>query len=178
MAEGYQPYIHPQSSQSQHVFHSNPEEMIIRFGEQLSNSNPGAALDPALQENHNSVRPRADAHFQGHELHSHNVPIHGFPHELAPHALAGDVHPVQYPSMYDGMENRMPDQIIEDNEVSETGHRKKKGTTSTIANDNELRRLLRQYDGYSLQQMAIEVQKHEGGGGKSEKVKQVFAMIW
>ena len=178
MAEGFQPYIHSHAGQSQHVFHPSPEEMIIRFGEQLSNSNSGTALDPALQENHNSVRPRADIHFQSHELHSHGVPIHGLPHELTPHGLADDVHPVQYPSMYDGMENQMPDQIIEDNEVSEAGHRKRRGTTSTIANDNELRRLLRQYDGYSLQEMATEVQKHEGAGGKSEKVKQVFAMIW
>jgi regulatory factor X len=177
VAEEFQPYIHPQAGQGQHVFHSNPEEMIIRFGEQLSNSNSGTALDPTLQ-NHSSVGPRADVHFQSHELHSHGVPIHGLSHELTPHCLPGDVHPIQYSSMYDGIENQMPDHVIEDNEVSETGHRKRRGTMSTIANDNELRRLLRQYDGYSLQQMAAEVQKHEGAGGKSEKVKQVFAMIW
>ncbi|KAI5281619.1 hypothetical protein KEM54_003116, partial [Ascosphaera aggregata] len=61
-----------------------------------------------------------------------------------------------------------------------TGRRnckKKKGTSASAANDVELRRLLREYDEYTLKQMAHEVQKHDGSGGKAEKVKQVFAML-
>lgn len=81
--------------------------------------------------------------------------------------------------MYDsGVENHLPDHIVEDQEVSEPGTKKKRGASSTVANDNELRKLLRQYEGWSLKQMAAEVMKNEGGGGKAEKVKQVFAMIW
>ena len=77
--------------------------------------------------------------------------------------------------MYDsGIENHM----LDDNDNSEAGTRKRKGSSATLANDNELRKLLRQYEAYSLKQMAAEVLKHEGAGGKSEKVKQVFAMIW
>lgn len=81
--------------------------------------------------------------------------------------------------MYDsGIENHLPDHVVEDQEASEPGGKKKRGSSSTLANDNELRKLLRQYEGYTLKQMAAEVMKHEGAGGKAEKVKQVFAMIW
>lgn len=84
----------------------------------------------------------------------------------------------QYQPMYDsGMEHHLADQTL-DEDASEQGGKKKRGSSSTLANDNELRKLLRQYEGYSLKQMASEVMKHEGAGGKAEKVKQVFAMIW
>ncbi|EER27233.1 Fungal specific transcription factor, putative [Coccidioides posadasii C735 delta SOWgp] len=176
--EGYEPYMRSQFGPSQSVYHGNPEEMLMRFGDQLANSNPGTLLDPALQENHNSVKPRMDVHYQGHDIHVHNVAAHGLPPELSQHGMTAEMHPTHYPNLFDGVENQIPDHIIEDHEGSEQGPRKKRGTSSSIANDNELRRLLRQYDGYTLRQMAAEVQKHEGAGGKSEKVKQVFAMIW
>lgn len=81
--------------------------------------------------------------------------------------------------MYDnGLENHVPEHVQEDNENSEAGTKKKRGSSSSLANDNELRKLLRQYEAYTLKQMAAEVLKHEGAGGKAEKVKQVFAMIW
>ncbi|PGH10134.1 hypothetical protein AJ80_07585 [Polytolypa hystricis UAMH7299] len=176
--EGYQPYMHPEAGQVQHLFHSNPEEMIIRFGDQLANSNSGTILDPALQENHNSVRPRADMDFQAHDFQNHGLSIHGMASDLPSHALVNELHHAQYASAYEGIENQAPEHMLADNDGSEAGPRKRRAATSTIANDNELRRLLRQYDGYSLHQMAAEVQKHEGAGGKSEKVKQVFAMIW
>ena len=57
--------------------------------------------------------------------------------------------------------------------------KRKKGTASTLANDQELRRLLQQHEGKTLRDVALEVQKTEGqNGGKAEKAKQVFAMIW
>lgn len=81
--------------------------------------------------------------------------------------------------MYDnGVEHHVPEHMQDDNETSEAGSKKKKGSSSSLANDNELRKLLRQYEGYTLKQMAAEVLKHEGAGGKAEKVKQVFAMVW
>ncbi|KAL2361280.1 hypothetical protein RJZ56_005818 [Blastomyces dermatitidis] len=179
VAEGYQPYIHPEAGPNQHIYHSNPEEMIIRFGDQLANSHSGIVIDPALQERPDNIAgPGTDIRFQGHEVHTHRMPMHGLPIELPPTGLPGDVHTGHYAQMYDGVENQIPDHLMGDNEGSEPGPRKRRGTTTTIANDNELRRLLRQYDGYSLRQMAAEVQKHDGTGGKSEKVKQVFAMIW
>ncbi|KAK5944663.1 hypothetical protein PMZ80_001863 [Knufia obscura] len=56
--------------------------------------------------------------------------------------------------------------------------KRRKGTASSLANDQELRRLLAQYGGRTLKEVANEVQKNEGSGGKSEKAKQVFAMLW
>ena len=61
---------------------------------------------------------------------------------------------------------------------NEGAGKKRKGTSSSLANDQELRRLLQQYQGKTLQNVASEVQKNEGSGGKSEKAKQVFAMLW
>lgn len=178
LPDGYESYMRSQFAPSQPAYHGNPEEMIMRFGDQLANSNAVTQLDPALQENHNSVKPRIDIHFQGHDIHPHNVAAHGLPLELTHHGIPGELHPAHYPNLFEGVENQLPDHLLDDNEGSEPGPRKKRGTSSSVANDNELRRLLRQYDGYSLHQMAAEVQKHEGAGGKSEKVKQVFAMVW
>ncbi|OAX78111.1 hypothetical protein ACJ72_07584 [Emergomyces africanus] len=177
-AEGYQPYIQPENGPNQQMYPSNPEEMIIRFGDQLAHSHSGMVIDPALQENPNVAGRRADMNVQGHELHTHSMPIHGLPIELPPNGISGDVHSGHYTPMYEGIENQIPDHMMGENDGSEAGPRKRRGTATAMANDNELRRLLRQYDGFSLHQMAAEVQKHDGTGGKSEKVKQVFAMIW
>lgn len=158
------------------VFGSNPEEIIMRFGQQLSHPPNGAPFDPTLQESSHSGVPRPDD-FPSHAMHGHNLSHPSLPPEL-PHGLPGA--PVsQYQSIYDhGLENHVPDHLQDDNENSETGSKKKKGSSSSLANDNELRKLLREYEGYNLKQMAAEVLKNEGAGGKGEKVKQVFAMIW
>jgi len=66
----------------------------------------------------------------------------------------------------------------DDSNTENGGVRRRKGTASSLANDQELRRLLAQYQGKSLKEIAVEVQKNEGAGGKSEKAKQVFAMLW
>jgi len=66
----------------------------------------------------------------------------------------------------------------EDSNNENGGSKRRKGTASSMANDQELRRLLQQYQGRSLKEVAFEVQKNEGSGGKSEKAKQVFAMLW
>jgi hypothetical protein len=64
-------------------------------------------------------------------------------------------------------------------EDSNNEQKRRKGTASTLANDAELRRLLNQHEGKSLKEVAQEVQKTEGhNGGKAEKAKQVFAMLW
>ncbi|KAK2787360.1 hypothetical protein FQN52_007264 [Onygenales sp. PD_12] len=180
VADGYQPYIHTESGPGQPMYHSNPEEMIIRFGDQLANSHSSMPIDPALEAAYtrNPVGYQANVPLQGHELPPHGLPMHGLQTDIPHNGLPTDVHAGHYPQMYEGVENQIPDHIMVDNDGSEAGPRKRRAATSTLANDNELRRLLRQYDGYSLHQMAAEVQKHDGAGGKSEKVKQVFAMIW
>jgi regulatory factor X len=166
-----------QSGPSHHVFNTNPEDMIMRFGQQLAHPTNGGSLDPSLHEAHNGVMPRAED-FPAHSMHNHGLSHTSLPPEMVPHGLPGMPVP-QYASMYDSpITEHIPDRVMDENDNSEAGMRKKRGSSSTVANDNELRKLLRQYDGYTLKQMATEVQKHEGAGGKSEKVKQVFAMIW
>jgi regulatory factor X, other len=151
--------------------------MIMQFGQQLAHSTNGTALDPSIQDAHSSILPRPGV-FQSHSFQSHGLDHTSMPPEIAAHGLPS-IPITQYTAIYESsIDPALPDRTLEDNENSETGARKKRGSSSTIANDNELRKLLRQYDGYTLKQMAAEVQKHDGAGGKSEKVKQVFAMIW
>ncbi|KAK2744968.1 hypothetical protein FQN57_004098 [Myotisia sp. PD_48] len=174
--ESFPPYPTRTHDASQAPYDSNPEEMILRYGEQFVHSQPARLSDPALQEHHNSVRPRSD--IPDHTLHNRNIVPH-HPHQVPqPHHISAELQAAHFPHIFDGPENNTPEPILDPSKGSDTGPRKRRGTTASIANDNELRRLLHQYDGYTLLQMAAEVRKHEGEGGKSEKVKQVFAMIW
>ena len=97
------------------------------------------------------------------------MPQYGMPHEAMHHAH------VQTRNL-EGAENQSP--APEDSENPEFGAKKKKGAATSLANDAELRRLLQQHQGRTLKEVATEVQRKEGGEGKSEKAKQVFAMLW
>ena len=55
--------------------------------------------------------------------------------------------------------------------------RKKKGSASSIANDQELRRLFAENNHRDLKEVASAVLANERGP-KSEKTKQIFAMNW
>ncbi|RAL05602.1 RFX family transcription factor [Aspergillus ibericus CBS 121593] len=177
LTDGFSQFMPTQATSGHNVFGANPEEIIMRFGQQLSHPVNGASLDPTLQEAHHPVMPRAEE-FPSHAMHGHHLSHHSLPAGIPSHGLPNVPMP-QFQPMYDsGIENHVPEHVLEDNEISEAGAKKKKGSSSSLANDNELRKLLRQYEGYSLKQMAAEVLKHEGAGGKAEKVKQVFAMIW
>lgn len=179
MVDGFPQFLPAQQTATgHHVFTSNPEEIIMRFGQQLSHPAAGASpLDPTLQDPHHPGIPRPED-FPNHAMHAHSLSHQSMTPDLTAHGLP-TVHVPQYQTMYDsGIENHVPERMLEENENSEAGSRKRKGSSATLANDNELRKLLRQYEGYTLKQMAAEVLKHEGAGGKAEKVKQVFAMIW
>lgn len=173
MGDGFSSFIssHPGPG-PQNSFTPSPEDMIMRYGQQLTHSSTSAPLDTTMHDAHGLPR--------GEDFH-HNVGVqpHSMP-EMVPHSLPPVTSVTQYASMYDGsgMDTQMSTHIVDEHEHSETGSRRKRGSSSTLANDNELRKLLRQYEGYSLKQMAQEVQKHEGSGGKAEKYKQVFAMLW
>ncbi|KAJ5736455.1 uncharacterized protein N7483_001580 [Penicillium malachiteum] len=174
--DAFPQFIPSQVASAQNMFGNNPEDMIMRFGPQFTHQGHGAPLDQSMREAH-SVMSRPDD-FQTHAMHGHTLSHHSLPPDMAPNGIPGVSVP-QYQPIYDsGIENHMPEQAIEDQEMPDQGGKKKRGSSSTLANDNELRKLLRQYEGYSLKQMAAEVMKHEGAGGKAEKVKQVFAMIW
>lgn len=58
------------------------------------------------------------------------------------------------------------------------GVKRRPKSGSSLANDEELKRLLAQHEYKTLKDVATEVQRNEGAGGKSEKAKQVFAMLW
>ncbi|PLB51837.1 DNA damage and replication checkpoint protein Rfx1 [Aspergillus steynii IBT 23096] len=177
LPDGFSQFLPAQPSASHNVFGGNPEDIIMRFGQQLSHPVNGSPLDPTIHEAHHPVMPRAED-FPSHAMHGHHLSHHSLSSGLASHGLSAMTMP-QYQPMYDsGIENHVPDHALEENDHSEAGTKKKKGSSSSLANDNELRKLLRQYEGYSLKEMAAEVLKHEGAGGKAEKVKQVFAMIW
>ncbi|KAL4942130.1 hypothetical protein BDV06DRAFT_169360 [Aspergillus oleicola] len=177
LTDGFPQFFPTQASAGSNVFGNNPEDIIMRFGQQLSHPVNGTSLDPTMQDAHQPVMPKADD-FPNHAIHGHHLSHHALHSGLPTHGMPGVTIP-QYQSMYDsGIENHLPDHILDDHDGSEAGLKKKKGSSSSLANDNELRKLLRQYEGYTLKQMAAEVLKHEGAGGKAEKVKQVFAMIW
>ncbi|KAL4883268.1 hypothetical protein BJY04DRAFT_29393 [Aspergillus karnatakaensis] len=177
LADGFAQFLPAQTPAGSNVFAGNPEDIIMRFGQQMTHQPNGVSLDSTLQDVHHSVMPRAED-FPSHAIHGHHISHHSLPPGITGHGMPGVPLP-QYQSMYDsGIENHLPEHILDDHETSEAGVKKKKGSSSSLANDNELRKLLRQYEGYTLKQMAAEVLKHEGAGGKAEKVKQVFAMIW
>ncbi|CAG8076614.1 unnamed protein product [Penicillium olsonii] len=171
--DGFPQFIPSQVAAGSHMF-NNPEDMLMRFGHQLSNHPGATGMDGAMQDTH-AVMPRAED-FHPHPMHGHTLSHHSMPPEM-PSGMPNV--PASYQQMYDsGVENQLPEHLVEEPEIPEVGGKKKRGASSTVANDNELRKLLRQYEGWNLKQMAAEVMKHEGGGGKAEKVKQVFAMIW
>ena len=103
----------------------------MRFGPNLSHSVNGAGLDPTLPDAHHSVMPRADD-FSQHALQAHQA----LPPDLGGHSLS-NMSMSQYQSMYDsGIENQVPDHLLDDNDGSETGGtKKKKGSSSSLAND-------------------------------------------
>ncbi|KAJ5263901.1 hypothetical protein N7478_011506 [Penicillium angulare] len=174
--DAFPQFMPSQVANAQNMFGGNPEDMIMRFNHQFAHQTHGASMDQGLRDAH-SVMARQDD-FPTHPMHNHTLSHHSIPQDMGSNGVPSVAVP-QYQTMYDsGIENHIPEQVMEEQEISEQGGKKKRGSSSTLANDNELRKLLRQYEGYTLKQMATEVMKHEGAGGKAEKVKQVFAMIW
>lgn len=170
MGDGFSPFMPSQQVPPHGVFNPSTEDMMMRFNHQMAHSNSQGSLDVSMHDAHGSIMARPEDYHGMPNPMSEMVSAHGIPSIPVSH----------YGHVYDasGIDSHVPDRTGDENDNSEAGTRKKRGSSSTIANDNELRKLLRQYEGYTLKQMATEVQKHEGAGGKSEKVKQVFAMIW
>ena len=137
-----------------------PEEMITRSELQLTNPNPTYAIDPSLQN---------------HLMHGRALSVdHSFSANLA----VTRPPMTQYDS-FNGQENQALDSVIDEaQEDPAAGEgKKKKGSASSIANDLELRRLFRENQGRSLKDVATQVLANERGP-KSEKTKQIFAMLW
>ena len=71
-----------------------------------------------------------------------------------------------------GPETRFEEQGVDEN-GGDGSSRRKKGSASSQANDNELRRLYRENQGRDLNELATQVLEK-----KSEKTKQIFGMLW
>ena len=145
------------------------EEMITRSEQQLTNPNQAYIIDPSLRRQMEPTSNLAHIHDRALSL-DHNINMKSV---LAAPALN------RYHS-FDGKENfgfepNNDEQAIDDNGIGDG--RKKKGSASSIANDIELRRLFSENMGRSLKDVASQVLAHERGP-RSEKTKQIFAMLW
>ena len=145
--------------QSQTVQYT-PEEMITRSEHQLINPNSQYAIDPSLQIHPAHVRAMSvDRSFSG--------------------PLATARPPITQYNSFNGQESQMIESVADeaqDDPAAGEG-KKKKGSASSIANDLELRRLFRENQGRLLKDVAAQVLANERGP-KSEKTKQIFAMLW
>lgn len=159
------------ASESLHSFHSQPaytqptsftpEEMITHSEQQLTNPDQGYAIDPLLRDQSSQGRALStDYGFSGNQ--SGTGP------------LINQFH------AFDGKENQVLESLNEkqSHHQDDVGEgKKKKSSASTIANDLELKRLFRENIGLSLKEVAAQVLLNERGP-KSEKTKQIFAMLW
>jgi regulatory factor X len=158
----------------QRIFQHGPEEMLLQYGQQIAQTQQ-YNIDPTLPEgHHNGMRPASQHGYPDHNIHQFTV-MQGYPQGMPQYGIPQEPINAQSRNL-EAMENQSP--APDDSENAETGAKKKKGAATSMANDAELRRLLQQYQGRSLKEVATEVQRKEGGEGKSEKAKQVFAMLW
>lgn len=155
----------------QQLYQASPEEMLARYGQEQFVQTQQYNLDPNLP----AQQPND---LQSHDMQQYAMHQPGFPQGMPQFSTSQDhmQHALTRTGTFDGTENQSP--APDDSETAENGQRRKKGSATSLANDAELRRLVHQYQGRTLKEVAAEVQQHEGGGGKSEKAKQVFAMLW
>ncbi|KAI9837518.1 MAG: hypothetical protein M1819_007169 [Sarea resinae] len=152
------------NQQPQAFQYTAEEGMILQSASQLTNPN-GFVLDPALHASmgHHAMPYGPDESF------SHHAMTH--PHMDSFQAFEGTQSPI-FPA-----HNGDDGQGVASGESNIPGKKQKKGSTSSIANDNELRRLHRENKGRSIKDVAVEVLANDRGP-KAEKTKQVFAMLW
>lgn len=135
--------------------------MITRSEQQLTNPNQGFMLDPSLQ-----------THIKHDTTFNAEHPFNATP------SLPGAQ--MSHYNSFEGSESHILENANEEHlrEYHGVGDgKKKKGSASSIANDIELRRLFRDNQGRSLKEVAAQVLANERGP-KSEKTKQIFAMLW
>lgn len=157
------------------MYGPNPEEMMMHYpphnmtAHLQQQQQQQHTIDPSAGIPQHEMRPMSQHAFQEMQ----HFPMQ-YPHGLPPYAVG----PQHMHHMRHHSEQFEGSPAPEDSNTENGGAKRRKGTASSVANDQELRRLLAQYQGKSLKEVAAEVQKNEGSGGKSEKAKQVFAMLW
>jgi regulatory factor X, other len=155
----------------QQLYQASPEEMLARYGQEQFVQTQQYNLDPSLPAQQQSE-------MQGHDMQQYAMHQQGYATAVPQYGTSQDhmQHALARTATFDGADNQSP--ARDDSETAENGQRRKKGSATSLANDAELRRLVQQYQGKKLKEVAAEVQQSEGGGGRSEKAKQVFAMLW
>jgi len=157
-----QPTQHPYSQQMQSVPYT-PEEMITHNQRQLSNPHEMYGIDPSLQHQANLRRSMSVGAGHGNNMAA-----------VAP--------PMGHRPSFDGTDQGQFRAFTDEPGPDDTGtehgkNRTKKGSATSAANDAELKRLFAEHRGRPLKEVAAEVIVHERGP-KSEKTKQIFAMLW
>jgi regulatory factor X len=151
------------------MYGQNPEEMLMHYQPHMAAGMRAQSIDLNGGMPPHDIRPMSQQAFQD---------MQPYPMQYAHGMPAYAVGPQHMHHMRHQSEQFEGSPAPDDSNTENGGPKRRKGTTSSAANDQELRRLLSQYKGRSLKEVAAEVQKNEGSGGKSEKAKQVFAMLW
>ncbi|KAL8655432.1 MAG: hypothetical protein Q9226_003055 [Calogaya cf. arnoldii] len=149
-------------------FHCTPEEMITRSEHQLTKSQAGYAFGPNPQSH-------VDYPENGH-LDGRGLSLGQGAHSNAPIQRP----PLNHYQSYEALEQSTYEQLNGEQAADDNGttdSRKKKGSASSIANDLELKKLFVENKGRPLEEVAAQVIANERGP-KSEKTKQIFAMLW
>ena len=161
------PLFRVQAQPQSAAFQGIPEELIAQNSEQLRN-----------RSNSISYHTNHSANLIDPALHHHNLAHqHGMQY-IAPGPLPHE----QYASRHQSIEpnyahyNRAgsfaPDAVELDENFGD-GSRRKKGSATSQANDNELRKLFHENQGRNLSDLARQVSER-----RSEKDKQIFGMFW
>lgn len=162
-------YVQPGMHATPPMYAHNPEDALLQYGPQLASSHHPHSVDT------NMGIPQQDMGAQSHPGFS-DMPQYqmAYPNSM-PYAQmpAQPMQHMRHPSEHFA-ESPAPD----DSNTENGGARRRRTAASSAANDQELRRLLAQYEGKALKDISIEIRRSEGEGGKSEKLKQVFAMLW
>ena len=129
--------------------------------QQATNVNRDYAIDPSLQGQAAATRAMSVDH--AYDVHQ------------------GELRPIMsHQYSFEERESQFPVNFNDDQTQDDVGPgeaKKKKGSASSIANDQELRKLFRENHHRDLKEIAAEVLAHERGP-RSEKTKQIFAMNW
>ncbi|KAI1617903.1 regulatory factor X [Exophiala viscosa] len=158
-------FVHPQAAA---IYGHNPEEMLMHYQHNMAAHLRQQSIEHPPNISQHEMRPISQQGFQE---------MQPFPLQY-PHHIPFGVPPQHMQHMRHQSEQFEGSPAPEDSQTENGGAKRRKANASSVANDQELRRLLAQYQGKSLKEVAAEVQKNEGSGGKSEKAKQVFAMLW
>jgi regulatory factor X, other len=171
-------YMMQMDQPTQRTYPQDPAEMLLQYNQQYQHP-PQAQFDPSMASQHPDMPPNSQQSFASPDLQQYAM-MQGYPHGMPQYNISHEhIHHQHARSLsrnFDGVENQSP--APEDSENPDVGGKRKKGAATSLANDAELRRLLKQYQSKTLKEVASEVQRKEGGEGKSEKAKQVFAMLW